>query len=216
MPRVAPNSRLQILSEMSDRHVIPVIDIDRPDLKQLAVEAAAIGPLTAGGAPTDYVAPVNAFLLVDSAPLNSDLTFTAVVDGTPGNSLTVAILQPVSINQLLGIDFDGTDAIINLPTDGAGSPIAVTATAIKALWDGHIVVLFPYAFLLTTQITVVVENDGTGVVGAAAQTNLAGGVNEVLGTGYGTAKLGHLYVDNTTPAVYVNVGTITAPVWTAV
>jgi len=28
-----PNSRGQLLTELSDRHVIPVVDIDRPDLK---------------------------------------------------------------------------------------------------------------------------------------------------------------------------------------
>ena len=207
MPTIGPNSRLEILPAVTDRHVIRVIDIDRPDLTQLVVAASANSQITGAGAPTDYVAPEASTLTIDSVAVNSDLTFDAVTLGIAGDDFSVAIVQPVSINQVLNVTFDGTDAIINLPTDGAGAAVAATAAEAKVVWDLELVV---------AQITCTVEGDGSGALTATAAANLAGGVDEVLGTGYGSATLGSLYIDNTTPAVYVNVGTISAPTWTVV
>jgi hypothetical protein len=216
MPNPTPNSRLQIVETLTDRHVIPIIDIDRPDLPNLVVAASAAAQLTGDGAPTNAVAAVSSTLTIDSAAANSDLTFTAVTPGTGGDAFSVAIIQPVTLNAVLSVEFDGTDALINLPTDGAGSPVAATAAEVKAAWDLAFWIPLPYAYQLNSIISVAVEGDGSGAVDAAVAANLASGVDAVAGTGAGAAAVGSLYVDNTTPALYVNTGTISAPVWTAV
>ena len=214
MPTPAPNSRLQVVTALTARHVVPVHDIDRPELKGLVAPATSLGVLSGVGAPVDYVAPVNATLTIDSVAANSDLTFTAATAGAAGNSLTVAILQPVTNDEVLTVSFDGTDAIISLPTDGGGSPVATTAAEVKAAWDATIYVAPPNAYPLTAFITVAVEGDGSGAVGAAAEAPLATGVTEVLGTGYGLNSV--IYVDTDTPGLYINSGTSAEPAWTAV
>jgi hypothetical protein len=215
MPRPQPNSNMQILDAVTDRHVIPVKDIDRPELTNLHVSAtAATGNLTGAGAPTNHVAGVAATLVRGSVAANSDLTFTAAQVGTVGNGYSVTIVQPVTLSSPLSVDFDGSEAIINLPTDGAGAPVAATATQVKAVWDASAYVPFPNAYPLTNYMTVVVEGTGAGAVDVAAEASLTGGADTIPGTGVGAAAKGTMYTNNTNGAIYVNTGTLEAPVWT--
>jgi hypothetical protein len=132
------------------------------------------------------------------------LTFTAVVAGAAGNAYTVAIEQPVTLNAVLTVTLVGTDAVINLPTDGAGVPVAATATEVKVAWDASAAV---------AAMTVVVEGTGAGAVDAAAEANLTTGADAIPGTGTGTGA--RLYVDYGGPALYINEGTAEEPNWTA-
>jgi len=214
MPTSAPNSRIEILTTITDRHLIPVVDMDRPDLKHLHIPAnQAIGTSVGAAPPVNYAAAVAATLVRGSVAANSDLTFTAVEAGVGGNAFSVAIVQAVTINAGLMVEFDGTDATINLPTNGAGAPVAATATEIKAAWDIATYIPLPMAYPLTNYITVVVEGTGAGAVDAAAAADLTGGVNEIPGTGNGSAANGALYVNSVAPALYVNQGTAEEPVW---
>lgn len=210
MPNPAPNSRLQILDTVTDRHVIPVQDIDRPDLRHLVVRATGVGIAAGVGAPIAYSAAVAASLVHNSVAVNSDLTFTAVGTGPQGNNYSVEILQPVTADQVLTIEFDESKATIRLPTDVGGSPVAATATQVKAAWDGFIHTFPPFAALLTTYITVAVEGDGSGAVDTLAEASLANGADVVAGSGPA-----YLYVDTDTPGLYINTGTLEQPAWTA-
>ena len=195
---IPPNSYLELVQ--NEKYI--------GDPRDQYIASSALMPvLTGTGVPTNFVAAIAAALVVDSIPANSDLTFTAVTPGVAGNLLTVAILQPVTLDEELTITFDGTDAVINLPTDGAGDPVAVTAAELKIAWDAEAVV---------GTITVVAQGTGAGAIGAAAEASLANGAETVLGTGNGIARKGTIYSETTTPALYVNTGTLTAPVWTAV
>jgi len=203
-----PGSPIQILTAVTDRHLIPVVDIDRPGLKHLYIAAqASIQTLAGDGAPADYAAAVAATLTLVSIADNSDLTFTAVVPGAAGNAYTVTISQPTEPDEELFITLlDDFDAVISLPTDEEGDPVAVIASAVKTAWD---------LAGLNAVITIAFDGTGAGAVDAAAEDNLADGADEVLGTGYGTAGPGSTYIDYSTPTIYVNTGTAEEPVWEA-
>jgi hypothetical protein len=212
-----PGSNIQILKAVTSRHLVPVIDVDRTDQSQpLYVAAAALQPSSGAGAPVDYAAAVAATLVIDSIAANADLTFTATVPGAAGNAFTVAIEQPVEADQELTIEFDGTNAVILLPTDSSGDPVAVTATEVKAAWDGGMYIPLPDAYPLTNFMTVVVEGTGAGAVDATAVDNLANGTDVVLGSGNGSLGYGAVWIDVTTPAIYVNQGTKDEPAWAVV
>lgn len=200
MTNPLPNSRLQILESVTDRHVIPVQDIDRPDLPNLAIRATAFGVAVGAGAPTAYAAAIAASLVHNSVAVNSDLTFTAVVAGAYGNNYSVEVLQPVTLNAPLEVLWDGLKVTINLPTDGAGAAVAATALQVKTAFD------------LTNAVGAIscaVEGDGSGAVDVLAETNLATGADVVAGSGPS-----YVYVDTTTPALYINTGTLEQPAWT--
>lgn len=196
-----PNSRIQVLEQLNDNHVVPVVDVNRPELTQLHVRAAAFGVVAGSGAPTNSAAAVAASLVLDSVAVNSDLTVTALVAGAHGNSYSAEIIQPVSLNAPLEVLWDGAKVTINLPTDGAGAPVATSANAVKTAFD-----LSDAAAVLG----IAVEGDGTGTVDGATVANLAGGTDAVAGT-----APAYIYVDTNAPALYINTGTLEAPTWTA-
>lgn len=201
MSNVLPNSRIQVLEQLNDSHVIPVKDVNRPDLTQLHVRATAFGVVTGTVAPTAYVAAVAASLVLDSVAVNADLTVSSKVAGTVGNAYSAEIIQPVTLNAPLEVLWDGAKVTINLPTDGAGAPVATTANAVKAAFDASDAALV---------LSIAVEGDGTGTVDGATVANLASGTNEVPGSGPA-----YLYIDTVAPALYVNTGTLEQPAWTA-
>jgi hypothetical protein len=212
-PTLPPGSHLEIVPELTDRHLIPVVDIDRPDLKHLHIapgDIAGSGSTATlyGAVPPSAVIPaVAAGLVHNSVAANSDLTFAAVEAGAEPNGWTIEVEQQTGLNAALGVGAAAGIIIISLPTDGAGAPVAATATQVKMLWDASPVVDI---------VTVTVEGTGAGAVDVLAPTNLTGGEDEIPATGTGTAGPGTLYVDHGTPGLYINTGTAEAPVWEAV
>jgi hypothetical protein len=98
---------------------------------------------------------------------NNDLTFTAKTAGTGGNSITITYVVS-GLNTALAVNTVGNNITVTVATDGAGvatSTAAQVKTAIEANTAGNALV----------SITNKAANDGTGVVTALAQTNLAGG-----------------------------------------
>jgi hypothetical protein len=160
--------------------------------------------LAGEGPPDDFVAAIAADLTFDSTAANSDLTFTAVVAGAAGNSLTVTIVQPVTLSAELEVTYVAPDAIISLPTDGSGDPVAATAEEVKTAWD-----LSDAAEVMDCEF----EGTGAGEVDAETETPLADGADQVDGTGYGVASTGSLYSDYDTPGLYFMTGTVEEPAW---
>jgi hypothetical protein len=155
-------------------------------------------------APVDFVAAVAADVVIASTGANNDLTFTAVVPGVAGDSLTVAIVQPETADEDLAVTYVAPNAVISLPTDGVGDPVAATAAQVKTAWD-----LSPALAVMT----VAFEGTGAGNVETEAQTALTGGADQVDGTGYGVAGSGSIYTDTDTPGLYFNTGTADEPAW---
>lgn len=121
---------------------------------------------------------------------NNDIVFTAKDFGAAGNDITIAYVDPAANSQSLGVVVTGTDIVVNLATDGAGA-ITSTAdlikTAIAAEQDADDLV----------DVADASGNDGSGVVTAMAETNLAGGEGELSGVSVSTA----VTVDVDDPAV---------------
>lgn len=203
MPTARPGQNIQILAAVTDRHLVPIVDVDRTDLTQPQyAPASAIGIAVGDGAPTNYSAAVAATYTHDSVAVNADLTFTALAPGAAGNAYSVEVIQPVTLSAVLEVLWNGSKVTINLPTDGAGAPVAATALEVKTAFD---------LTLAASYISCAVEGDGSGAVDVLTEANLATGADEVAGSGPSW-----LYVDNTTPALYVNTGTLEASVWAAV
>jgi hypothetical protein len=159
------------------------------------------------GAPADFAAAVASTAVVASVGDNNDLTVTAVTAGIAGDSITVEIVQATDPDESLAVAVDGTAVTITLPSDALGDPVAATATEVKSAWDATAAAL--------ALATVAVEGTGAGTVAVAAETPLAGGADQVDGAGGGFAGAGSFYIDQGTPAVLINTGTLAEPAWTA-
>lgn len=98
---------------------------------------------------------------------NADLKYTAVANGTAGNSVTVAYVDPGAANQSLSVSVSGTAITVNLATNG-GSAITSTGSLILAAIQASAA-----ASALVT-VALAPANTGAGVVIAIAATALSG------------------------------------------
>ncbi|WP_417386260.1 flagellin [Gimesia sp.] len=119
-------------------------------------------------------------LTVNSAAVNSDLTFTDArtsdsILGDTNQNINISFVDPSGASQALGVTVsnNATDIniVVSLATDG-NSAITSTAADIKTLLDGN---SDANAYISTT-----VEGAGAGVVDAAASAALSGGTNAYL------------------------------------
>ena len=103
---------------------------------------------------------------------NSSIIWSSVADGTPGNFISVAYINPGVPNSALSLVRDGAKITVNLATN-AGSAITTTAAQIIAavIAVGNEAVAEIITTILPTGET------GLGVVGAVALTNLSGGAD---------------------------------------
>lgn len=109
-----------------------------------------------------------ATLSTNLAGANNDLTFTAVVPGTGGNSIAIVYADPGGNNAALSVTVGGSTITVHLATGGGG---AITSTAAQIA--AAIAASAPAAALVT--VANKTANDGTGVVVALGSTPLAGG-----------------------------------------
>lgn len=114
--------------------------------------------------------PTKASLSTALTGTNNDLTLTAVANGTAGNSITLALIDPSANDAALGVVVTGTDIVVNLATNGGGT-ITSTAAQVKAAIEAD-----EDAAALVT-VANKTGNDGTGVVTALAETALTGGLD---------------------------------------
>lgn len=160
--------------------------------------------LTSDGAPDDAV---KATLSRNPAGDENGLTFGAVAYGVGGNSITIAYIDPAANDAELGVVVVGNAITVNLATGVAG---AITSTAAEIL---AAIEAAPAADALVTVVINAadsgVADDGSGIVTALASAPMTGG----QGTGIGTAGIGSLCADYTNGKLYINGGTLAAPVW---
>lgn len=113
---------------------------------------------------------VAASLTSNMTAATSDLTYTAVVPGSAGNSINVTHVDPGASNAALAVSVFVKTITISLATNGAGA-ITSTAAQVKAAVNSHAAA----AALVTCED----EGAGSGVVNALANANLTGGADAV-------------------------------------
>lgn len=94
-----------------------------------------------------------------------DLDYTAIVDGTFGNSITITYVNPGVPNSPLSVSVSGTDITVSLETNSGGTLISTADDVLGAIEGSD----------ASTLIEVVVSGSGSNVQTAAVQTPLAGG-----------------------------------------
>lgn len=111
---------------------------------------------------------------------NSKIKYTAKDAGAAGNGISVRHVDPAAASQALSVTVAGNDITVNLATDGS-SVITSTVTLVIAA-----IAASAAANALVTASNGTGSN-GTGLVAAAAATNLAGGLDPGSGIANGKA-----------------------------
>ena len=128
------------------------------------------------GATGKAVAVATASLATGKVADNNAITFTARESGSPGNSLSVTIVDPGAKEKALSVDVDQNDITVNLATNGAGAgELTSTATEVIAAIKEH-----DTASQLVTAANTGASS-GAGVVAAVAKASLAGGAGVAVG-----------------------------------
>ena len=125
---------------------------------------------------------VKASLATGTEVSDNAITWTAVAPGTDGNSITVALVDPVANNAALSVAVTDTDIVVNLATDDIGA-ITSTATQVMAAIAGSAAA----SALVTATDTGI--SDGSATVAPVAASNLtsgaaSGGTTYTVGTDY--------------------------------
>lgn len=105
---------------------------------------------------------------------NNAITWTAREPGPAGNALSITLIDPPGNNVALSVDVDGDDIVVTLATDGASVVTSTAAQVIAAILEHDT------ASQLVTAANTGASN-GTGVVAAVAETNLAGATASLAG-----------------------------------
>jgi hypothetical protein len=102
-----------------------------------------------------------------------DLTYTSLIDGTYGNSITITYVNPGVINSALAVTVAGTAITLSLATNGAGT-LTSTATQVLGAINGS---------TASTLVSVSVSGTGSNVQTAASVQPLAGGATGAIPSG---------------------------------
>lgn len=114
--------------------------------------------------------PTFASLTTALTGTNNDIKWTAQEAGVAGNSASISYVDPPGNNVALSVATpDSNTVVVTLATDGA-SAITSTAAAVRNAVNAHEAA----SAIMTGENAA--SNDGTGVVTALADTNLAGAV----------------------------------------
>lgn len=150
-------------------HGIELVEINDGIRPITSVRTAVIGLL--GTAPE--ADPAAATLTTGVVASHNAITFTADAEGTDGNDITVALVDPSGNNISLQVSCTGTAISVRLATDGSGV-ITSTATLVIAAVNAH-----QAASALVTAANAGASN-GSGVVAAVAATALSGGKDDLF------------------------------------
>jgi len=131
--------------------------------------ADAVADLVAGAA--DGVAASLATGVIND---NNAITYFAQKVGEDGNDITIAHIAPGAGPAALDVVVDGTDIVVNLGVDGAGSITSTAADVIAAIEaeDAALALVRPVSSIAGN-----VTSTGAGTMVAMAKTALAGGVD---------------------------------------
>lgn len=116
---------------------------------------------------------LRALLTTALAGTNNDVTLTAVTPGSAGNSIRFRIVV-AGASTAASVAVSGNDVTFNSATNGSSAATSTAAQMLTALGADTA------TSRLLTGVNAV-GNDGTGVIAALAYTNLAGGVDYVIG-----------------------------------
>lgn len=145
-------------------HGVEVIEVDDGSRPIQTVRSAVIGLVATAPLSASAVA---ATLTLGSAVLSDGVTFTAKTSGTPGNAISVEVVDPGEASASLSVDVSGNKIIVSLATDELGA-ITTTGPDIVAAMNSNALVT-PVALGNTEEAEPVVP---------ATETYLSGGTNE--------------------------------------
>jgi hypothetical protein len=117
-----PNSRIQVLTEAGDNIVIPVINLDRPDLTHLTVPASAVVPGT-GGATSPAIVPTGeAQALSGTGALGAvNTTSYLTTVATTGAATATLAVGAAGIQKRIRMTADVGDCVITVAGTGVTS-----------------------------------------------------------------------------------------------
>jgi len=118
--RPPPGSQVQVLAVLSPSHVIPVVDLNRPDLHHK--QAISPGDLSIPVEDPDFITPVfpagspqSLTGAGDLGAINLTSAQTKITTASPGSTATLAAANVVGLNKY-----------IRLTTASGGNPLTVT------------------------------------------------------------------------------------------
>jgi hypothetical protein len=118
--------------------------------------------------------------------LDAAVTYTADLNGTSGNDIRVAHVNPGTANAALTVTVSGNDITVSMATDAATTPaITSTAAQVRDAVNAHAAA--------SELVTASTPGTGAGTAIAQAMTALSGG-------GTGSARVGYTY----TPRGYID------------
>lgn len=136
MPTPDRNSRLQVLTTVTDRHVVPVIDLDRPDLRHLAAPAsgaAGSGELQTT-VPTGTTQALSGTGALGAINLTSYLT---TIDTTGAATATLAAATTNGLTKRIRMIGDLGDCVITVSGTGVTSiTLNDVNDQVDLIWDG--------------------------------------------------------------------------------
>lgn len=140
MPTPRRNSRVQVLDAVSDSVVIPVVDLDRPDLNHLVIPATGAAP-AAGSQTAVYPTGGTQVLNGTGALAAVDLTkYVTVVETTGAATTTLALPTVTGTVKRIRMELDTGDCVITVTSGGVGYVESLTLNdvgdTVDLIFDG--------------------------------------------------------------------------------
>lgn len=131
---------------------------------------------------------------------NNDLDITAATQGSAGNSISVAYVDPGTINASLSVSVSGTAITVNLATTNSAKATQTLTSDATAPSDGDKVLIGAYTYTFKTALTGLPFEVLIGASAAASLDNLKSAINNSTGEGttYGSNTAQHPQVVATT------------------
>ena len=134
----APNSRLQVLDTVTEDHVIPVKDVNRPDLTQLVIPAQGFNTAPAGEVspvmPTGPAETLNGTGALGAISLTSYVT---KIETTGAATATLGVPTTTGLQKRIQMTADVGDCVITVSGTGVASiTLNDVNDQVELIWDG--------------------------------------------------------------------------------
>ena len=138
MPTPRRNSRMQVLDAVTDRHVIPVQDVDRNDLDDLFIPAQGFNSAPAGElqatVPTGTTQALSGSGALGAISLTAYLT---TIDTTGAATATLAVATTTGLQKRIRMIGDLGDCVITVSGTGVTSiTLNDVADQVDLIFDG--------------------------------------------------------------------------------
>lgn len=138
MPTPDVNSRLQVLDAVTDRHVIPVLDMDRPDLRHLVIPAQGFNT-----APNGSVTPVMPTGSAETLNGTGDLgaislaSYVTKIETTGAATAQLGAPTTTGLQKRIQMTLDTGDCVIAVSGTGITSiTLNDVNDQVELIWDG--------------------------------------------------------------------------------